>query len=235
VAAFLCLTAWERGSARKAALRVPRGAAALISVLCLISGAPMAGAGEVAASGGKARRPLIDAAVVEASQRFGLPTSWIRAVMSAESAGRWDAVSPKGAMGLMQLMPGTWRQLRDHLGLGADPFEPRDNILAGAAYLRELHDRFGAPGFLAAYNAGPERYRQYVAEGRTLPTETRNYVVSVAARLDLGPVIADRAVVVSPTRPWTVAPLFARDSPERGATGASSSMLFASSVSSGAR
>lgn len=235
MAAHSRLKACAKDSARENALRVPLRAAALTVVLCVISGAPTARAGEVTAPAGEARRLLIDAAVAEASQRFGLPTAWIRAVMRAESAGRSDAVSPKGAMGLMQLMPGTWRELRDRLGLGADPFEPRDNILAGAAYLRELHDRFGAPGFLAAYNAGPERYRQYVAEGRTLPTETRDYVVSVAARLDLGPVVADRAVVVSPTRPWTAAPLFTRDGPERGATGASSSTLFASSVSSGER
>ena len=65
------------------------------------------------------------------------------------------AISPKGAMGLMQLMPETWAALRARYGLGRDAFDPHDNILAGAAFLREMHDRYGSPGFLAAYNAGP--------------------------------------------------------------------------------
>src|SRR3546814_5730962 len=77
--------------------------------------------------------------------------------MRVESRGDVRAVSPKGAMGLMQLMPDTWASLRVRLGLGANPYDPRDNILAGAAYLREMHDRYGSPGFLAAYNAGPGR------------------------------------------------------------------------------
>ena len=53
-------------------------------------------------------------------------------------------------MGLMQIMPKTWTELRARYGLGADPYDPHDNILAGAAYIRELHDRYGSPGFLAA-------------------------------------------------------------------------------------
>ena len=96
--------------------------------------------------------------VAEASQRFGIPASWIRAVMQVESVGDVRALSAKGAMGLMQIMPQTWSGLRLRYGLGANPYDPHDNILAGAAYLRELHDRYGAPGFLAAYNAGPARY-----------------------------------------------------------------------------
>ena len=75
--------------------------------------------------------------------------------MQAESGGDARALSPKGAMGLMQIMPGTWAELRLRYGLGADPYDPHDNITAGAAYLREMHDRYGEPGFLAAYNAGP--------------------------------------------------------------------------------
>ncbi|WP_139223657.1 lytic transglycosylase domain-containing protein, partial [Methylocapsa palsarum] len=96
--------------------------------------------------------------VLEASQRFGVPADWIRAVMRAESRGEWRATSPKGAMGLMQIMPSTWTLLRSRFNLGADPYDPRDNILAGAGFLRELCDRYGSPGFLAAYNAGPGRY-----------------------------------------------------------------------------
>ena len=60
-------------------------------------------------------------------------------------------------MGLMQLMPGTWSEMRLMLGLGGDPFEPHDNIMAGTAYLRMVYDRFGYPGLFAAYNAGPGR------------------------------------------------------------------------------
>ena len=86
--------------------------------------------------------------ISEASGRFGVPEAWIRRVMGAESGGRTllngrPIVSRAGAMGLMQLMPGTWQQMRALLGLGADPYDPRDNILAGAAYLRAMYDRFG--------------------------------------------------------------------------------------------
>jgi len=59
--------------------------------------------------------------------------------MAMESGGDVLALSPQGAMGLMQIMPNTWAGLRARHGLGADPYEPRDNILAGAAYLREMH------------------------------------------------------------------------------------------------
>lgn len=122
----------------------------------------------------------IDAAVVEASRRYSLPAGWIRAVMKAESNGQVRAVSPKGAMGLMQIMPGTWDELRGQLELGPDPFDVRDNILAGAFYLRQLLDRFGRNGFLAAYNAGPGRYAQHLSNGRVLPLETRAYVARLA-------------------------------------------------------
>jgi soluble lytic murein transglycosylase-like protein len=100
--------------------------------------------------------------VAEASQRFRIPEGWVRAVMQVESASQTGAVSTAGAIGLMQIMPDTWADLRVRYRLGRDPFDPRDNILGGAAYLREMYDRFGSPGFLAAYNAGPERYRQHL-------------------------------------------------------------------------
>lgn len=99
--------------------------------------------------------------------------------MRAESTGDASAVSPKGAMGLMQIMPDTWRELRATLNLGADPYDPRDNITAAAAYLRWLHDRYGDAGFLAAYNAGPGRYEQLLTAGKTLPDETKKYVARV--------------------------------------------------------
>lgn len=125
--------------------------------------------------------------IAEASARFGIPAPWIERVMRAESRGRTrlngrPITSPAGAMGLMQLMPGTWAELRSRLGLGGDPHLPRDNILAGTAYLREMYDRFGYPGMFAAYNAGPTRYAASLASGRALPAETRAYLVEVAGR-----------------------------------------------------
>jgi soluble lytic murein transglycosylase-like protein len=118
--------------------------------------------------------------VTEAEKRFSIPASWIYAVMRVESQGVRHAISPKGAMGLMQLMPKTWHDLQARYHLGTDPFEPHDNILAGAAYLREMHDRYGSPGDLAAYNAGPERYEDYRDHRRPLPPETRAYVAKLA-------------------------------------------------------
>jgi len=119
--------------------------------------------------------------VAEASQRFHLPESWIRAVMRVESAGDPAATSYKGAMGLMQVMPQTWVELRARYGFGANAYDPRESILAGAAYLREMHDRYGTvEGMLAAYNAGPGRYDDHLATGRPLPWETQNYVAIIA-------------------------------------------------------
>lgn len=125
----------------------------------------------------------------EASKRFVIPERWIRAVIQVESTNDKAAVSPKGAMGLMQIMPATWEELREKHCLGDDPFLPRDNILAGAAYLREMLDRFGRHGFLAAYNAGPTRYQQHLATGRPLPAETIDYVRKLMPFIDgLAPV-----------------------------------------------
>jgi hypothetical protein len=124
------------------------------------------------------------AEIAAASQRFGIPEAWIRAVMRAESAGDRHAVSHRGAMGLMQVMPATWASLRAQHGLGADPFAPQDNILAGAAYLREMLDRFGSvPLMLAAYNAGPRRVEAHLATGQPLPGETQAYVAALAPLL----------------------------------------------------
>lgn len=126
-------------------------------------------------------RPL----VAEASRRFGIPEAWVRAVMKAESGGQTHLggrpiVSRAGAMGLMQLMPGTWSAMRLAHGLGSDPHDPRDNIIAGTAYLRAMYDRFGYPGLFAAYNAGPARYTEHLRSGRSLPVETRGYIEQVA-------------------------------------------------------
>lgn len=104
--------------------------------------------------------------------------------MQAESAGCASLDgrpirSSAGAIGLMQLMPATWAELRQRHGFGEDPDDPRDNVLAGTAYLGELVDRFGASGAFAAYNAGPSRYEQYLL-GRPLPPETRRYLAQVS-------------------------------------------------------
>ena len=146
--------------------------------------------------------------VTEASQRFGIPSAWIRAVIWAESAGNPRAVSPKGATGLMQIMPQTWASLRLRYGLGADPFDVHDNILAGAAYLRELFDRYGAPGFLAAYNAGPARYEAHLATGLPLPAETQTYLAGLAPIIGRAPGDGG-ASVARLARTWAQAPLFA--------------------------
>jgi soluble lytic murein transglycosylase-like protein len=145
--------------------------------------------------------------IAEASTRFAVPASWIRAVMRIESRGHQRATSSRGAMGLMQLMPGTWIELSARYGLGHDPFDPRDNIFAGAAYLREMHDRFGSAGFLAAYHAGPSRYEQHLVTGKSLPSETTAYVAAVTPLLDNehNEHIASR---VGPAVAWREAPLF---------------------------
>ena len=129
---------------------------------------------------------LYAGSVREAAQRFAVPALWVSAVMAIESGGEARARSSQGAMGLMQIMPDTWQELRLRHGLGRDPYDPRDNILAGAAYLREMHDRYGSPGFLAAYNAGPARYEDYLATGRELPAETRRYVATLAPLMGEG-------------------------------------------------
>ena len=134
--------------------------------------------------------------IAEAAQRYDVPERWIRAVMRQESGGQLYLdgqliTSSAGAMGLMQVMPETYAELRARYGFGADPFEPHDNIMAGAAYMRELYDVYGAPGFLAAYNAGPRRLDDYLTRHRALPDETRRYVANV------GPSV----IGVAPLRP----------------------------------
>ncbi|MBO1358952.1 lytic transglycosylase domain-containing protein [Acetobacter sacchari] len=160
--------------------------------------------------------------IAEAAQRFAIPTAWIRAIMRIESRGDRHAVSPKGAMGLMQLMPETWAALRARYGLGRDAFDPRDNILAGAAFLREMHDRYGSPGFLAAYNAGPGRYEDYRDRQRPLPAETVAYVAALVPFVGDGVTDGPVLMVASDPSSWTQAPLFitrsASAEPAHGAT-----------------
>lgn len=146
--------------------------------------------------------------IVEAARRFGIPAAWIRAVMRIESGGDRRALSPKGAVGLMQLMPETWTTLRLRYGFGHDPFDPHDNVLAGAAFLREMHDRYGSPGFLAAYNAGPGRYEDYRDRRRPLPAETVAYVAALAPFVGGGGIDGPVLVAASDPPPWMQASLF---------------------------
>ena len=150
--------------------------------------------------------------ITEAATRFRLPGTWIRAVMRAESAGDPRAISPKGAMGLMQIMPATWAELRARHRLGADPYNVRDNIIAGSGYIRKLLDRYGSPGWIAAYNAGPGRYDEAL-NGHPLPTETRAYVAAVASAIGSGGTVM---AAVDPLA-WTRAPLFIAQPDRRSA------------------
>lgn len=129
-------------------------------------------------------RPIIE----EASTRCGIPTSWIERVMRAESGGRTvldgrPIRSNAGAIGLMQLMPATWADMGTRLGLGSNPDDPRDNILAGSCFLRLMYDRFGYPGLFGAYNAGPGAYAAWLAGDRRLPGETIAYLGMVGGKV----------------------------------------------------
>lgn len=150
--------------------------------------------------------------VTEAAERFDIPATWIRAVLRAESDGDARSTSPKGAMGLMQIMPQTWAELRIRYGLGENPYDPHDNIMAGAAYLRELFDRYGNPGFLAAYNAGPGRY-EASRKGRPLPPETRAYVDKLAPDIAHGKAEPAASLPLGTTTVetpfWAQSPIFA--------------------------
>lgn len=140
--------------------------------------------------------------IAEASERFGVPQSWITAVMRAESDGltmRKDQpiTSGAGAMGLMQIMPDTYAELRHRYRLGSDPYAPRDNILAGAAYLSDLYRRYGYPNLFAAYNAGPERLDAFLLGREPLPSQTLAYIGHVIP----GASIAGNAVESSLAEP----------------------------------
>jgi hypothetical protein len=117
--------------------------------------------------------------IAEAALRFRRPEALVRAVMQAESRGVADAISSAGAMGLMQIMPKTYAELRARYGLGVDPYDPHDNIIAGTAYMSEMIELFGAPNFLAAYNAGPARLDDHLRRGRPLPAETVRYLAQI--------------------------------------------------------
>jgi len=139
------------------------------------------------ASGTGAQAPALvpwQPLIAQASLRFGVPQAWIERVILVESGGHTmleghPIRSRIGAMGLMQLMPATWADMRDAWHLGSNPDDPHDNITAGTAYLRAMYDRFGYPGLFAAYNAGPGRYATAIATGARLPDETLAYLATV--------------------------------------------------------
>ena len=210
------LAGWPRGGNR-AAWRY--AVLILTGVLSVCAGSSVVVAQSVPVERPAAAEPYA-AHIAEASHRFGIPEHWIRAVLRAESAEDVRAVSMAGAMGLMQVMPATWAELRNRYRLGSDPYDPRDNILAGAAYLREMWDRYGnIAAMLAAYNAGPGRYDEYLATGRTLPAETRTYVAALVPVLD-GVVTSD-VPSSSPLPPpdWREAPLFVMHAGDARAAG----------------
>ena len=122
--------------------------------------------------------------------------------MARESAGL-TALSGKpitsraGAMGLMQLMPETYADLRTRYGFGPDPYNVRDNVLAGAAYLRAMFDRYGYPGLFAAYHAGPGRMDAYLRGQKPLLEATQIYLESLVPGIEITPVRAPKPVARS--------------------------------------
>lgn len=184
-----------------------RSAVTLIGGLCITFVVPaLAVAHDPTVVMPSARSPY-EAHIAEAASRFRLSPVWIRAVLAAESAGDVRAISRKGAMGLMQIMPETWSDLRVRYRLGGDPYDPHDNIIAGSAYIRELLDRYGSPGWIAAYNAGTGRYEMSL-QGRRLPSETRAYVAAVASAIVDDGTTKAISPAASARLGWKHAPLF---------------------------
>lgn len=179
----------------------------IIAAACVVTSFPVSARAEPGSTASAEVAVSWQSFVDEATSRFSVPASWIRAVIQIESKGNPKALSPKGAVGLMQLMPNTYAELRIRYGLGADPADPHDNIVAGTAYLRDMRERFGAEGFITAYNAGPQRYQDHLATGRPLPEETLTYVAKLAPLLSGGPVADGRSVTIDPVS-WQQAPLF---------------------------
>lgn len=146
--------------------------------------------------------------IAEASERFGLPTAWIRAIVRHGRDGSARVARRKGAVGLMQLMPETWAELRPRYALGDDQFDPRDSILAGTAHLREMYDRYRLKEFFAAYYMGPTRYDEHLKSGLPLPADVQTFVAVLAPLIEPGlkDVVGspDRANVAS----WRKSPLF---------------------------
>ena len=131
----------------------------------------------------------MDAIFTEASQLYGVPEKLLKAVAKAESNFNAKAVSKAGAIGVMQLMPATARSL----GV-TDSFDPAQNIMGGAKYLKENLERFGGNVSLAlaAYNAGPNSVQKY---GGIPPyKETQNYVKTVTSYMNGAPISSGKTV-----------------------------------------
>jgi hypothetical protein len=130
-----------------------------------------------------------DKLITEASKRFGVPREWIIEVMRQESGGRTvlqgdlPITSEKGAMGLMQVMPETYRDMRIDYRLGDDPYDPRNSVLAGTAYLKFLHGKYGYPALFAAYKTGPGNLEANLLGKKNLPQETIAYLTNIRVRL----------------------------------------------------
>lgn len=131
-------------------------------------------------------QPLID----EAAKRYNVPAAWIRAVIQVESGGKTmlsqtkPMISSMGAMGLMQLMPETYNDMRRDSRLGTNPYDPHDNIMAGAAYLRFLRGKYGYPQMFTAYNDGPGNLEARLMGRGLLPVEAQNYAGNVVAAME---------------------------------------------------
>jgi len=207
-------------------VRWRREAFRLVAGLLILCNAMTGAVAQSAAAPHKSAGDPYAAHIAEASHRFRVPQLWIRAVMRLESARDPRAVSRKGAVGLMQIMPATWDELRLRHQLGRDPYDPHDNILAGTAYLRELYDRYGSPGFLAAYNAGPGRYEASL-KGRPLPAETRAYVAKLHPFWGGGDAPGSLTAGHAEAVTWRAAPLFMA----RSAFGAGSDSAFGKDAS----
>ena len=169
--------------------------------------------------------------IAAASIRFGVPQTWIAHVMQQESGGRTELngkpiTSSAGAMGLMQIMPETYAELRQRFGFGANAYDPHDNIFAGTAYLHELYVRYGYPNLFAAYQAGPSRLDDYLLRGRPLPTVTMAYVAMLTGAKNARLTATNAGKEVPPARPENA--LFFVNHAGKTPTGASaaSSSLF---------
>jgi hypothetical protein len=109
--------------------------------------------------------------------------------MRQESGGRTvlqgdlPITSEMGAMGLMQVMPETYRDMRIDHRLADDPYDPRNSVLAGTAYLKFLHGKYGYPALFAAYNTGPGNLEANLLGKKNLPQETIAYLANIRIRL----------------------------------------------------
>lgn len=170
---------WRDASGNLVLSNKPRAGQEPIATYAVPGSATLRTAGEPSAD---SPATAYDELIRESAARHGISADLVRAVIQAESGfNRW-AVSPKGAMGLMQLMPATARDL----GV-ADPFHPGQNIRAGVRYLAELLARFDRDVVraLAAYNAGPERVEQY--KGVPPYRETQDYVKKITGKTRAAP------------------------------------------------